>query len=156
GLASESSRRDPREGMKPRAKRPKALVADVEADVGYPIVPGQQKPLGLLNPPARHELVRRLPESLEEQAGERKWRQAGLPCGAVQRDSVGIAGSKVVARAAEARERRGIAEPDVMPAKSFSPPSPSSHDQSMLIQADDGWGKRRNSGTNRYQLGGLC
>src|SRR5262249_62369762 len=84
----------------------------IEADVRDTEVLSQQQLLGLLNPPARKELVRRLAKCAGKQTGEMEGRQTGFAGGIFQRDAVTVAVADVVTRAAQACERRHIVEPN--------------------------------------------
>ncbi len=70
GFAPESRRRKPSKRVEARAERAQAFIAGIEADVGDAVIAGQQQLLSVIDPEARHKLVRSFVEGFREHALE--------------------------------------------------------------------------------------
>ena len=68
GLATEGRWREAGQRMEARAERAQAFVPGLEANVGHPVIACQEQPLCVIDPEARHKLVRRFGERVREQA----------------------------------------------------------------------------------------
>src|SRR5882724_9889905 len=69
----------------------------------------------MVDPHARHKLVRRFAKRSREDAIEVEWRKARLPGSVFQRDAIAVARAQIVAGTAESGEGSGIEQGDSIP-----------------------------------------
>jgi len=113
GFASESRGRQTGQRTEPRTKRSQAFVSKVKADIRDTFILGQQHFLGFLDPPPRHELMRRLSEGSGEQSIEMKRRKASLARRGFERNAVPEAVPQKIASTEQPRKCGRVAEPDI-------------------------------------------